>query len=1084
MSRRPQILAAALAVAVWWAAPALAAEDPARLPVRFGVHPTFERMVFDWPQPVEYRVDTKDGITTVSFGRNARLDAASLIAGLTRVAGGVAVREEGGQLKLAMTLTDGTRLRHFRNGNKVVVDFSKATDQQQAAPPPAPKPAQKVAVPPVPAPPKVEKPAAAAPKPAAPVAPPAAAAPAVAPPPAAAAPAAAPQPAATPQQTLKPRPLRRTPAGAPAAAAPKPAPSAASLVPKTTSKAAPAAPQPHVAAAPAPARAAPATPPQAVAAPATPAANATPAPVAKSAPAAAPKPAGPVQVNLVRTPDGYGLRFGWQEPVGAAVFARGAYVWVVFDRPGPLDIGALKAKPEDVLGEVEAFPASAGTALRLAPANGTSVAARREGTSWIVDLGRIPRNTEEVNNITLRNAEDPAKARLLVDLAGAQNVLRLRDPEVGDELIVIPSAASGAAVPNGRQYPQLRVLPTAQGAAFQSLTDQLNVRALGNAVEIAAGQGLIASVPPEPLSPHVRAPRMPRPAQLFDFAAWRMNGPLRFTEDRQSLHRAVSSATDENRTNTRMDLARFLFAYGLAVDALGVLRLIDQDDPGVTPTPALYAIRGVSALMLGDLDESARSLRHPSLDGFLEAAIWRGALTLAEDDAKAALPLMARAPNFTDTYPPAYSHRINLDIARARLDMQDLDGAAQALDEVAANRPSPGEQGQIDHLRGRILLARGESDAAVALWTEVDRGPNSAARVAATLDRVDVLLKENKMPPAEAAAALERLRFAWRGDQLEFRVLDKLGRVQMEAAEYRNGFLTMRDAVTRFPNQPETKALVDEMSQTFSRLFLKGEADKLPPVTAIGLFEEFRELSPPGAEGDEMVRKLADRMIAVDLLERAASLLDNQLRFRLNGVPKAETGTRLALVQLLDKKPQAALDTLRDSDVPDMPAELARDRRRLAARANADLGQTQLALARLDGDIDQEADLLRADILWRAQDWAGAALVLDRLAGNPPDGKAPMGDNQARQVLHLGVALALAADEPGLKRLRDRFGPAMERGSYKDVFRVVAANKGGPITDVRDIASQVAAVGPYQSFLAGYRQRVSGSAPAPAKPGG
>jgi hypothetical protein len=274
------------------------------------------------------------------------------------------------------------------------------------------------------------------------------------------------------------------------------------------------------------------------------------------------------------------------------------------------------------------------------------------------------------------------------------------------------------------------------------------------------------------------------------------------------------------------------------------------------------------------------------------------------------------------------------------------------------------------------------------------------------------------------------------------------------------------------------------MSQTFSRLFLKGEADKLPPVTAIGLFEEFRELSPPGAEGDEMVRKLADRMIAVDLLERAASLLDNQLRFRLNGVPKAETGTRLALVQLLDKKPQAALDTLRDSDVPDMPAELARDRRRLAARALADLGQTPLALARIDGDIDQEADLLRADILWRAQDWAGAALVLDRLAGNPPDGKAPMGDNQARQVLHLGVALALAADEPGLKRLRDRFGPAMERGSYKDVFRVVAANKGGPITDVRDIASQVAAVGPYQSFLAGYRQRVSGSAPAPAKPGG
>jgi hypothetical protein len=234
-----------------------------------------------------------------------------------------------------------------------------------------------------------------------------------------------------------------------------------------------------------------------------------------------------------------------------------------------------------------------------------------------------------------------------------------------------------------------------------------------------------------------------------------------------------------------------------------------------------------------------------------------------------------------------------------------------------------------------------------------------------------------------------------------------------------------------------------------------------------------------------MVRKLADRMIAVDLLERAAGLLDNQMRFRLTGAAKAETGARLALVQLLDKKPQLALDALRDSDEKEMSDDLTRDRRRLAARALADLGETRQALDRLEGDNAPEADLLRADVLWRAQDWAAAALVLDRLAGPPPEGKAAMGENQARQVLHLGVALALAADEPGLKRLRERFGPAMERGNYKDVFRVVAANKGGPISDVKDIASQVAAVGPYQSFLAGYRQRVSGSAPAaPAKPGG
>ncbi len=217
------------------------------------------------------------------------------------------------------------------------------------------------------------------------------------------------------------------------------------------------------------------------------------------------------------------------------MFARGPYVWVVFDRPGPLEISALKAKPEDVLGDVEAFPVGTNAALRLSPANGTSVGARREGTSWIVELGRIPRNTEDLNNVTLRNIEDPAKARLLVDLAGAQNVLRLRDPEIGDELIVVPSAATGASVPNGRQFPQLRVLPTAQGAVFQPLTDGLTARALGNSVEITAAQGLIASNPADAPALAARNSRGPRAAQLFDFPAWRK-------ERSRALHRGSPGA--------------------------------------------------------------------------------------------------------------------------------------------------------------------------------------------------------------------------------------------------------------------------------------------------------------------------------------------------------------------------------------------------------------------------------------------------------------------------------------------------------------------------------------------------------------
>ncbi|MFX8778105.1 hypothetical protein ABTM50_19550, partial [Acinetobacter baumannii] len=89
-----------------------------------------------------------------------------------------------------------------------------------------------------------------------------------------------------------------------------------------------------------------------------------------------------------------------------------------------------------------------------------------------------------------------------------------------------------------------------------------------------------------------------------------------------------------------------------------------------------------------------------------------------------------------------------------------------------------------------------------------------------------------------------------------------------------------------------------------------------------GLFYDFRELTPAGARGDEMIRKLADRLAQVDLLGRAAELLDHQVRNRLKGEERARTAVRLAVIQLLDKRAEAALKTIQDTAGPDIPAAI------------------------------------------------------------------------------------------------------------------------------------------------------------------
>ena len=93
----------------------------------------------------------------------------------------------------------------------------------------------------------------------------------------------------------------------------------------------------------------------------------------------------------------------------------------------------------------------------------------------------------------------------------------------------------------------------------------------------------------------------------------------------------------------------------------------------------------------------------------------------------------------------------------------------------------------------------------------------------------------------------------------------------------------------------------------------------MPPIEALGLFYDFRELTPIGRRGDEMIRRLADRLVSVDLLDQAAELLQHQVDHRLQGGARAQVATRLAVVYLMNRKPDRALATLQRPVPPTFP---------------------------------------------------------------------------------------------------------------------------------------------------------------------
>ena len=187
-----------------------------------------------------------------------------------------------------------------------------------------------------------------------------------------------------------------------------------------------------------------------------------------------------------------------------------------------------------------------------------------------------------------------------------------------------------------------------------------------------------------------------------------------------------------------------------------------------------------------------------------------------------------------------------------------------------------------------------------------------------------------------------------------------------------------------------------------------------------------------------MVRKLADRLVAVDLLDRAAGLLESLLP-AATGTERAALGSRLAEVQMLDGKADAALDALTRTAAPGTPADSAAARARTQARALLALGRGDEALAVVARDDGLEAELVRAKAYRARGDWGRAASSLHHIVeAARADPQQPLDDRQARDVLDLAVALTLAGNTTQLAQLDASYGKPMAKTSLNDVFQLIA----------------------------------------------
>lgn len=780
------------------------------------------------------------------------------------------------------------------------------------------------------------------------------------------------------------------------------------------------------------------------------------------------RPEGKAVLRYAAGRNGMDLVIDWPEPVGAAVFERADRLWIVFDRELPIDISAVSEEEHAPYGQPESVTVAGGAALVVPLKDQMLLAAVNEAASWRVSAGEAIPTTGRPIAVSREWRED-GRGAVAFDLRAPRKVLRVRDPLVGDEIVVVTANGPGQAMQISRSFVEFQALQTAQGLAIVPVADDLNVAASPDNVLVTRHDGLTLSTDDHrewQYEGNGPVAQSAPPAEMH-FAEWRQAPGETFIERRQYHLAQLASAQSHEMGERRLAYGRFLLAYGLAPEARAMLVAAKEADSRFGIDPSFRATLGVSSALSGRYGEAIRELSGPSLDNSPHAAAWRGLARASLGHWEAARSEFALAGAITDAFGEELRVELRSLAALASLKSGDVLSAEQYAAGFPAHAESTRAKASIVLTNAMIADAHDRKEKAVALYdAAIENGyPPVAAR--ARYGKMMLLHRKGEVDDKALARELESLRYAWRGDGLELDVLTQLAELHLRGGNVGEALRLMRIATDNFPDSDEAHRMNMRMSDIFADYYLSDAASEMTPVQALSFFEAFKELTPIGQRGDEMIRDLAERLVSVDLLEQAAHLLDYQVANRLHGgVAKAQVAARLASIFLADQKPDRALAALRATKQNLLPTELAEARLLLEARALADLRQYDNAMDLLEGRSDPAAKRLRADILWNAGRWEDAGPVIEIALGDSWKGNAPMSGDNRLLVMRAAIAYSLAEDEAGLGRLRVKYGEAMSQSADADAFAVLSE----PITKqgvaFREMASRIASIDTLDRFLA------------------
>lgn len=777
---------------------------------------------------------------------------------------------------------------------------------------------------------------------------------------------------------------------------------------------------------------------------------------------AAEKQAEPDQIKISAKPDnGAIISFGFKMNAAAAAVVRDNRILLVFDTP---NLFKAPVESTEIIQDVKIYEIDKQSTLveitfNQALAKNKNILVYRMQNNWNVDFSDSTIKQKDISIITRPEAAPLPRVDIVLD-EYPKKAINFNDPLIGDQLIAIPLFDSGVGPNNTSTYIDFTIEKSPQGIMIIKKSDLVIVKMYQEVVSISGSVSL-----------NLAQKFYEKRENNFDLSSNKFKLSF-FSEDyktilslksfytpnynhikrmRQLIDALRSSKFPEKRARVYANWALYYLANGMYKEGLAMITLLKKEDALFAITYNINVIEAALRYMDRDYMTAYKIMNNVKMNDVpmslrREVRFWQSVTALKvtniNDNSYNTDPyyvFMNQEQNFLSEYTNRIMINLSALFFKQKLDAKLFNECGALLKRIESYQPLYyRDQNMLNDLYGNFYAFQDKEKEALKFWNRcIEDTADLYNRMLCKYNKLNYLNYAQRLSTEDYIQELTYILAAWRGDDLELKMLKDLGMAYYQKSDYINSLRTWKRITETFQYSADSISLSKKMSEVLVSFFLEGKDEGVPHYKALALFYDFGSLLPIGEVGDRIVLKFIDHLIAVDLLDRASALLTHQITNRLNGYKKEEAINKLAEVHLANKMPQYAIDAINyGDDMILLPDYIAKPRKYLLAEAYRQNHEETSSLQLLKDDYSQQADDMKSNIFWDKQDWSEFDKVAEPRIYALRETTDMLDELDSARVLKLAVSYYMQDKEDLLKGLHKDFNNRMV-GKEKFIFNSI-----------------------------------------------